>query len=120
MKAKIAALMILSLMQTLLMAEAQQPDSLKPNSSYQCNDDMTLTVVRCAQQDGQEYCEFKLEQKGKLSFQGLAPKENVRARREARKDPSGKSDEPVSAHDGRTGQKFQSALSQRNAGGGFR
>ena len=79
MKAKIAALMILSLMQTLLMAEAQQPDSLKPNSSYQCNDDMALTVVRCAQQSGKEYCEFKLEQNGKLAFQGVAPKEKVAA-----------------------------------------
>jgi len=79
MKARITAVMTLGLMQSLLVAEAQQSDSLKPNSSYQCNDDMTLTVVRCAQQNGQEYCEFKLEQKGKLSFQGLAPKEKVAA-----------------------------------------
>ena len=79
MKARITAVMTLGLMQSLLVAEAQQSDSLKPNSSYQCNDDMTLTVVRCAQQNGQEYCEFKLEQKGKLAFQGLAPKEKVAA-----------------------------------------
>jgi len=69
MKARITAVMTLGLMQSLLVAEAQQSDSLKPNSSYQCNDDMTLTVVRCAQQNGKEYCEFKLEQKGKLAFQ---------------------------------------------------
>src|SRR3982074_1022884 len=118
MKARITAVMTLGLMQSLLVAEAQQSDSLKPNSSYQCNDDMTLTVVRCAQQNGQEYCEFKLEQKGKLAFQGLAPKEKGAARGEVLRGEGGKSGEPVSANDCRTGQKFQSALSQRNAGGG--
>ena len=79
MKARIIALMTFGLTQTLLVGEVQPPDSLKPNSSYQCNDDMNLTVVRCAQQDGQEFCAFKLEQKGKVAFQGVAPREKVAA-----------------------------------------
>src|ERR1700730_9138147 len=79
MKARITAVMTLALMQSLLVAEAQQSDSLKPHSSYQCNDYMTLIVVRSTQQNGQAYCQFKLEQKGKLVFQGLAPKEKVAA-----------------------------------------
>lgn len=79
MKAKITAVLTLGLMQSLLVAEAQQQDSLQPNSSYQCSNGMTVTVVRCAKQTGQEYCEFKIEQNGKLAFQGVAPKEKVAA-----------------------------------------
>jgi hypothetical protein len=79
MKAKITAVITLGLMQSLLVAEAQQQDSLQPNSSYQCSNGMTMTVVRCAQQNGKEYCQFKLEQNGKLAFQGAAPKEKVAA-----------------------------------------
>jgi len=79
MKAKITALIILGLMQSLLVAEAQQQDSLQPNSSYRCNNDMAMAVVRCAQQNGKEYCEFKIEQNGKLAFQGVSLRENLAA-----------------------------------------
>ena len=77
MKSKITAVLLLGL--SALPIAAQQPDSLQTNASYQCSDGMTVTVVRCAQQYGKEYCEFKLEQNGKLAFQGAAPKEKVAA-----------------------------------------
>jgi hypothetical protein len=79
MKAKITAVLTLGLMQSLLVAEAQQHDSLQSNSSYQCNNDMAMTVVRCAQQNGKEYCEFKIERNGKLAFQGVSLRENAAA-----------------------------------------
>lgn len=79
MKAKITAAITLGLMQSLLAAKAQQQDSLQPNSSYQCNNDMAMTVVRCAQQNGKEYCEFKIKRNGKLAFQGVSLRENAAA-----------------------------------------
>ena len=63
--------------QTALVTEAQQP--VQPNSTYQCSNGMTVTVIRCAKQDGKEYCEFKIEQNGKPAFQAVNIRERVEA-----------------------------------------
>jgi hypothetical protein len=62
-----------------LAGTAQQPDSLQVNASYQCSNGMTVTVTRCAKQNGLENCEFKIEQNGKLAFQGVNLREKVAA-----------------------------------------
>jgi len=64
-------------MQAALVAEAQQP--VQPNSTYQCSNGMTVTIIRCAKQDGKEYCEFKIEQNGKPAFQAVNLRERVEA-----------------------------------------
>src|SRR5215470_5482904 len=64
-------------MQAALVAEAQQP--VQPNSTYQCSNGMTVTIIRCAKQDGKEYCEFKIEQNGKPAFQAVNLHERVEA-----------------------------------------
>src|SRR5215468_11001881 len=64
-------------MQTALVTEAQQP--VQPNSTYLCSNGMTVTVIRCAKQDGKEYCEFKIEQNGKPAFQAVNLHERVEA-----------------------------------------
>src|SRR6202022_5210989 len=58
---------------------AQQPDSLHVNASYQCSKGMSVTVIRCAKQNGQENCEFKIEKSGKVAFQGVNLREKVAA-----------------------------------------
>ena len=74
----IAALLVVHLT-SALAGTAQQPDSLQENASYQCSNGMTVTVTRCAKQNGQENCEFKIEQNGKLAFQGVNLREKVAA-----------------------------------------
>jgi len=74
----IAALSVVHLT-SALPGTAQQPDSLNVNASYQCSNGMTVTVIRCEKQNAQEYCEFKVEQNGKLSFQGVHLREKVAA-----------------------------------------
>src|SRR5215813_5435961 len=76
MKTKITAALMLGFLESVLMANAQQ-SPIQPNSSYQCANNMTLTVIRCAQQEGKEYCEFKVEQNGKVAFQGVNLREKV-------------------------------------------
>lgn len=71
------AVLSLGLME-LAVGDAQQP-AIQPNSSYQCSDGMTVTVVRCAKQGGAEYCEFKVEQNGKPAFHGVNLREKVAA-----------------------------------------
>ena len=74
----IAALLAVHLT-SALAGTAQQPDSLQVNASYQCSNGMTVTVTRCAKQNGLENCEFKIEQNGKLAFQGVNLREKVAA-----------------------------------------
>jgi hypothetical protein len=74
----IAALLVVHLT-SALAGTAQQPDSLQVNASYQCSNGMTVTVTRCAKQNGLENCEFKIEQNGKLAFQGVNLREKVAA-----------------------------------------
>jgi hypothetical protein len=57
----------------------QRPDSLHENASYQCGAGVSVTVIRCAKQDGREYCEFKMEKDGKATFQGVNLREKVAA-----------------------------------------
>src|SRR5215475_8108045 len=78
MKTKITAALLLGFLKSALMANAQQPP-IQPNSSYQCSNNMTVTVIRCALQEGKEYCEFKVEQNGKVAFQGVNLREKVAA-----------------------------------------
>jgi len=77
MKTDITAVLLLGL--SALPIAAQQPDSLQTNASYQCSDGMTVIVTRCARQDAQEYCEFKIEKDGKVAFQGVSLREKVAA-----------------------------------------
>jgi hypothetical protein len=74
----IAALLVVQLT-SALAGTAQQPDSLQVNASYQCSNGMTVTVTRCEKQNRLEYCEFKVEQNGKLAFQGVNLREKVAA-----------------------------------------
>jgi hypothetical protein len=74
----IAALSVVHLT-SALAGTAQQADSLQVNASYQCSNGMTVTVIRCEKQNAVEYCEFKVEQNGKLAFQGVNLREKVAA-----------------------------------------
>jgi len=56
---------------TALVANAQPSAPFHLNDPYSCRDGMSITVTACAQQAGQDYCAFKIEQKGKLAFQGV-------------------------------------------------
>jgi len=61
-----------------ILANAQSVP-LQLNTPYSCKDGISITVTRCAQQTGKEYCEFKIEQKGKQAFQALNLRERVAA-----------------------------------------
>jgi hypothetical protein len=74
----IAALLVVHL-NSALSGTPQQPDALQVNASYQCSNGMTVTVTRCAKQNGLENCEFKIEQNGKLAFQSVNLREKVAA-----------------------------------------
>ena len=69
MKAKILAVVLLGLMQSTLAAGAQQPTPLQLGDPYHCSGGVNVTVTRCYRQAEKEYCEFKLEQNGKIALE---------------------------------------------------
>jgi len=79
MKTKVMAALLLGLLESASLAIAQHKTSLELNKPYYCNNGLTVTVMKCVLQNGKEFCEFKVEQNGKLSFQGLQTGENLAA-----------------------------------------
>jgi len=84
---------------TGLAAGAQQPAPVQPNSSFQCGNGVILKVVRCATNAGKEYCEFKMEQNGKVAFQGVSLRQDVAAgvkscTEQAKGQPAGSNSSP--------------------------
>jgi len=78
-KTRVMAALLLGLMESASLASAQQKTSLELNKPYYCNNGLTVAVMKCVLQNGKEVCEFKVEQNGKLSFQGLQTGENLAA-----------------------------------------
>jgi hypothetical protein len=76
---KIASIWFLKLSFVMWAASAVAQQGLQLNAPYRCNNGMTVTVTRCAQQADKEYCEFKVEQNGKLAFQSVNLRERVMA-----------------------------------------
>src|SRR6266852_6393356 len=74
-----ALLLVLMLMRSAPLASAQQQTSLQVNAPYHCKNGLTVTLTRCGQQAGKEYCEFKVEQNGKLAFQASDLRDRVAA-----------------------------------------
>lgn len=79
MKTDLIGPLLLVLMQSALLASAQQKTSLELNKPYYCSNGLTVAVTRCGLQAGKEYCEFKVEQNGKVAFQGSDFGERVAA-----------------------------------------
>jgi hypothetical protein len=75
---QIVALLV-GLAESASLASAQQKTSLELNKPYYCSNGLTVTVTRCVLQNGKEFCEFKIEQNGKLSFQAAQPGEQLAA-----------------------------------------
>jgi hypothetical protein len=79
MKTKVVAALWLGLMESVSLAGAQQRTSLELNKPYYCSNGLTVTVTRCVLQNGKEFCQFKVEQNGKLSFQAAQTGEQLAA-----------------------------------------
>jgi len=79
MKTKVVAALLLGLIEIGSLASAQQRTLLELNKPYYCNNGLTVTAMKCVLQSGKEFCEFKVEQDGKLSFHGLQTGENLAA-----------------------------------------
>lgn len=78
MKTKLIAVVLFGLVETAPLASAQKT-SLELNKPYYCSNGLAVTVTKCALRNGKEFCEFKVEQNGKVSFQGLQTGENLAA-----------------------------------------
>ncbi|HWZ99511.1 MAG TPA: hypothetical protein VN025_17270 [Candidatus Dormibacteraeota bacterium] len=70
MKTKVIVALLLGLVESASLVSAQQKTSLELNKPYYCSNGLKVTVLRCVLQAGKEYCEFKVEENGKVSFQG--------------------------------------------------
>ena len=70
MKTNAGIALLLGLAASASLASAQLKTSLELNKPYYCSNGLTVTVTRCVLQAGKEYCEFKVEQNGKVAFQG--------------------------------------------------
>ncbi|HMI54317.1 MAG TPA: hypothetical protein VK525_22605 [Candidatus Saccharimonadales bacterium] len=79
MQTNLRAALLLGLVVSASPASAQQRTSLELNKPYYCSNGLTVTVTRCVLQAGKEYCEFKVEQNGKFSFQAAQPGEQLAA-----------------------------------------
>lgn len=79
MQTNLRAALLLGLLGSASLASAQQKTSLELNKPYYCSNGLTVTVTRCVLQAGKEYCEFKVEQNGKFSFQAAQPGEQLAA-----------------------------------------
>jgi len=79
MQTNLRAALLVGILGSASLANAQQRTSLELNKPYYCSNGLTVTVARCVLQAGKEFCEFKVEQNGKLSFQAAQPGENLAA-----------------------------------------
>jgi len=78
-KTRVTAALLLGLMESASLASGQQRTSLELNKPYYCSNGLTVTVTKCVLQKGKEFCEFKVEQDGKLAFQAAQTGENLAA-----------------------------------------
>jgi hypothetical protein len=78
-KTRVMAALLLGLMESAPVASAPQKTSLELNKPYYCDNGLNVTVTKCVLQNGKEFCEFKVEQNGKLSFQAAQPGEQLAA-----------------------------------------
>lgn len=79
MKMKVIAALLVGIVELASLASAQQRTSLELNKPYYCSNGLGVTVTRCVLQNGKEYCEFKVEENGKFSFQAAQPGEQLAA-----------------------------------------
>ena len=78
MKTKLSIVLV-GLMASASLVSAQQRTSLELNKPYYCSNGLTVTVMKCVLQNGKEFCEFKVEQNGKLAFQAAQTGEQLAA-----------------------------------------